>query len=240
MLLRWRYSSPIRIQAIKNLASFSLNLRRQPMWYLRSPPMRRSITRYKFYLSWKAYAMLTMKGCFSLESSSLSLRTEWMLFFPIILVLCISFMAYIRWVFLSFTLHTLPNPPFPITYWQSKCYRLTYLLVSLILFYSSCLDLNLLRSILKQFFISLLDFLLIVELLLLCSFSFLTCVSLECSYLWWSAWLRPLCTPMLLCILYFLPYFCNTLSDGLTAGQVFLYCQLWVLNPDDCAALETL
>jgi len=118
--------------------------------------------------------MLTMKGCLSLESSSRSLRTEWMLFLPMILVLCISFMACIFWFFFNLTHQTLPKPPFPITYWQSKCSRFTSFSSSSSFFSASSLELNLERSILKQFFISLFDFLEMVELLLLCYFYFLT------------------------------------------------------------------
>ena len=61
------YSSAINIHAMKNssmnllLAFFSLNLRCQAMWYLRSPPVRRSMARYRFSRSWKANLMLTMK-----------------------------------------------------------------------------------------------------------------------------------------------------------------------------------
>ena len=45
MLLRWRYSSPTKMQAMKNLAYIYLNLLLQPMWYLKSPPTSKSMTR---------------------------------------------------------------------------------------------------------------------------------------------------------------------------------------------------
>jgi hypothetical protein len=106
----------------------------------------------------------------SLDSSSLSFSTECILFLPIILVLCISFIAYIRCVFFNLTHHTLPNPPLPITYWQSKCSFFIYLGYNIYIFSPSYLACMLDRSILKQFFISLVDFFEIVELLRICYF----------------------------------------------------------------------
>lgn len=64
------------------------------MWYLRSPPVSRSITRYRFSLSWNAQLMLMMKltiRCiwgylfFRMDSSWSSFMTELTLFFETIL-----------------------------------------------------------------------------------------------------------------------------------------------------------
>ena len=38
---------------------------------------------------------------------------------------CISFNAYVVFVFFSITFHTFPNPPLPITYLNSKRFRVT-------------------------------------------------------------------------------------------------------------------
>ena len=117
--------------------------------------------------------------------------------------MCISFIAYIFCVFLNFTLHTLPKPPLPMTYWQSKCYLVTSLL-SRTKRYFSYLAFNFWRSILKQFLISFVDFFDIVELLRLCSLSLLFIayfVSRVSSFCWG---LPDITTPVLLLILIFL------------------------------------
>jgi len=146
-----------------------------------------------------------MKGCLSLESNSRSLRTEWMLFFWIIFVLCISFIAYTCPVFLSLTLHTLPKPPFPMIYWQSKWSLETYPPSNS--FYSWVLNLD--KSILKQFLIYFVDFLEIVELLRLCSFDFLFTTYLLYLVSCWIFTL-PVATPppelLILCFLNFRIY----------------------------------
>ena len=186
-----------------------------------------------------------MKGCFSLDRSYLSLRTEWILFLPIIFVLCISFIAYIFWVFLNLTLHTFPNPPLPITYWQSKWSRDTSLLYKTSLFSWSSL-LNFERSILKQFLMSLLDFFDIVELLLLCSFYFLV----WCSFVswWWSLlFVRPdITTPVVLLMLIFLnmgesylecwPESC-WLWMGILMGSTLGLLPLWELRRRDLVGM---
>lgn len=168
--------------------------------------------------------MFTIKGCLSLDKSSLSFRTECILFLPMILVLCISFIAYIFWFFFNLTHQTLPNPPLPITYWQSKCYLLTYLSSRISFLSAYSLELNFDKSILKQFFISFVDFFDIVELLLLCYFYFLFAIYLLYlgSYLFW---LRPdITTPIVLFTLIFLNYCKNTWSVGQrVAGSVWAF-----------------
>ena len=167
--------------------------------------------------------MFTKNGCFNLESNYLSFKTEWILFLPIILVLCISFIAYIFWVFLNFTLQTLPNPPLPITYWQSKCYLVTSLLSRTKRSFSY-FAFNLERSILKQFLISFVDFFDIVELLRLCSFSLLLIAYLASRVSSFCWGLPDITTPVLLLILIFLHQKWSTWSVGPKAvdfGQAF-------------------
>ena len=70
-----RYSSPTRMHAIKNFVCCSVNLRRLLTWYRRSPPLSKSITRYKFSRSWKAKIMLTI----NLEEVSKLLWSGWVM-----------------------------------------------------------------------------------------------------------------------------------------------------------------
>lgn len=167
------------IEAIKNLAYDSKNLL-LPMWYLKSPPVSRSITKNRPYLSWNAQFMLTRKGCFKSESSSLSFITDWTLFFPITFVFSISFIANSFLVLLDSTHQTFPKPPFPITYKYSKWSLLVYFCSIITLFcYFYCRWINFERSILKHSFACRLDgFLQIPDLVLECSFDFFSCFKL--------------------------------------------------------------
>lgn len=67
------------------LAWTSVNRVLFPMWYRRSPPGIRSITRYNTSRSWKAYCIFTIKGLLILESRFFSLMTLWILFFAMTL-----------------------------------------------------------------------------------------------------------------------------------------------------------
>ncbi len=116
------YSKPRKMQAAKNLVCYSVNLCFRQMWYLKSPPGIRSITRYKVSLSWKAWRILIMNLFLSTLSRFLSFLMDSLLFFARILdkskiytAFDIYFIAKYWPVFFSFTLNTLPKPPFPIT-----------------------------------------------------------------------------------------------------------------------------
>jgi len=112
----WRYSNPIRIQQTKNsnwvihdlksclLVCSSVKRLCLPIWYLKSPPFIKSMTRYKFSLSWNAYSILTRNlirdvkkyvfpnnayGCLSSESNCLSFMTELTLLFEMTLKMSI-------------------------------------------------------------------------------------------------------------------------------------------------------
>ena len=94
------------MQASMNFVSYSLKRRLFPMWYLRSPPVSKSLIRYRFSLSWKAKLMFTRKGCYSLQRSFFSLMTEVTDLFAMIRALDISFMAYTCMFFLYSTRQT--------------------------------------------------------------------------------------------------------------------------------------
>lgn len=85
MFLLWINYNPWQMQAAKNLICCSVNLCFLQIWYRRSPPGIRSIIRYRVSLSWKACLILTKNLCFKEVSNFLSLRTESMLFFVMIL-----------------------------------------------------------------------------------------------------------------------------------------------------------
>lgn len=111
-----------------------------------------------------------------MDKSSLSFITEWILFFPIILVLSIYFMAKSFFVFLNYTHHTFPNPPFPMTYRYSKWNRFIYFGSIIILFCYFYFYTSFDKSILKHFFVCCLDdFFDMVELLRRCYFDFIYC-----------------------------------------------------------------
>ena len=67
------------IQAAKNFVWSSLNLRCLQIWYLKSPPPSKSITRYKFSRSWNANLILTMESLWIFDSKFLSFKTEFTL-----------------------------------------------------------------------------------------------------------------------------------------------------------------
>lgn len=50
----WRFVTPHHLILVNLLVCSSENLRCLQMWYLRSPPLSTSITKYKFSLSWNA------------------------------------------------------------------------------------------------------------------------------------------------------------------------------------------
>jgi len=103
ILCKCRCSRLSRMQAIKNpalflfhqqlinykvlLVVFSENRLFRPIWYLKSPPFIKSITKNRFSLSWKAKVMLIMKGCRIEANNSLSFITEWTLLLEITLIL---------------------------------------------------------------------------------------------------------------------------------------------------------
>ena len=80
-----RYSKLEKIQAEKNRTYCSVNLCFLHMWYRRSPPVIKSMTRYKCSRSWKACLIFTINLCLTFVSSSLSLLTDSRLFFVRIL-----------------------------------------------------------------------------------------------------------------------------------------------------------
>jgi hypothetical protein len=116
------YYKPRKIHAAKNRVCCSVNLCFLQMWYLKSPPGMRSITKYKVSLSWKACLMLIMNLFFSILSRFLSFLIDSLLFLARILdkakiytAFDIYFIAKYWPVFFSFTLKTFPKPPLPIT-----------------------------------------------------------------------------------------------------------------------------
>lgn len=104
---------------MKNLlVYFSENLCYRPIWYRRSPPLIKSIMRYKWLLSWKAKFMLIMKSCRILLNRLLSFMTELMLLLVITFDLHIYFNAKCWPLSINYTFQTFPKPPLPIT-WQN-------------------------------------------------------------------------------------------------------------------------
>ena len=120
----WMKLKACTIHATKNLVYSSVNSLWWAMWNLKSPPDNKSITKYKLLVSWKANYILTIKGCFNWLSIFLSFITEWILFLAKTLALYISFMANGCWSFFLMTSQTLPNPPFPIGFTNSKSFRI--------------------------------------------------------------------------------------------------------------------
>jgi hypothetical protein len=113
------------MQAIKNLAYYSLNFLRE-RWCLRSPPGKKSSKRYRFWRSWWACRRFTMKGLSKDINNDFSFITLGTLFFAMTLnhlklykALDISLRARHRPVPLIYTLQTFPNPPLPTTYFRS-------------------------------------------------------------------------------------------------------------------------
>ena len=75
-----------KMQAAKNLVSCSVNLCFRQIWYLKSPPGIRSMTRKSESLSWNACRIFTMNLCFSLFRRSLSFLIDSLLFLAKMLI----------------------------------------------------------------------------------------------------------------------------------------------------------
>jgi hypothetical protein len=126
----WMYSKALMMQATKNPKALwgslrvcsSVNFLWFQIWYLKSPPESKSITRYKFSRSWKAYTMLTINlrmkksayGYLRLDNIIRSFMTDLTERLEITLAFDISFIANNSFVFFFSTFQTFPNPPFPI------------------------------------------------------------------------------------------------------------------------------
>lgn len=94
MLCLLRNSSATTMHAAVNLVSCSLNTLFLEMWRRMSPPVSKSIMRYKVCESWNPNYIFTMKSKFKLDNILRSFITLLADFLVIILILDISFIAY--------------------------------------------------------------------------------------------------------------------------------------------------
>lgn len=108
----WIYSREEMIHAIINLVSFSRNFTPLIRWYLMSPPVSKSMTRYSLFRVWKANFILIIRGWLSCSRIFRSSTTLLMLFLPQTLSFSISFIAYCLESNLCLTLFDLTKASF--------------------------------------------------------------------------------------------------------------------------------
>jgi len=94
MLCLFKNSNATRIHALVNLVSVSLKTRFLEICSRISPPVNKSIMRYRVCESWNPYYILTRKSKLRFANILRSFITLFADFFVIILILDISFIAY--------------------------------------------------------------------------------------------------------------------------------------------------